>query len=128
MMLRVLVPNKVLLSEDVTKINAEAQDGAFCLLPRHVDFVAALVPGLLSFVTGGGRETMIAVDEGTLVKRGDEVLVSVRRAVRGDELRYLKRKVEEEFEVLEEKERKARSATAKIEADFIRRFLEIREE
>ena len=28
------------------KLVAEAPNGAFCLLPRHVDFVAALVPGL----------------------------------------------------------------------------------
>jgi F-type H+-transporting ATPase subunit epsilon len=93
-----------------------------------VDFVTALVPGLLSFVKGEGRETTIAVDEGTLIKRGDEVLVSVRRAIRGQELRSLRRKVEEEFEAVGEREKKARSAAAKIEADFIRRFLEMREE
>lgn len=128
MRLRVLVPNEVLLSEEVGKINAEARDGAFCILPRHIDFVTALVPGLLAFVGGDGHETTIAVDEGTLVKRGNEVLVSVRRAIRGDELGYLRQKVKEEFEALDEREKKARSAVAKIEADFIRSFLELRED
>jgi F-type H+-transporting ATPase subunit epsilon len=30
---------------------AEAQNGSFCLLPHHIDFVAALAPGLLAYTT-----------------------------------------------------------------------------
>jgi F-type H+-transporting ATPase subunit epsilon len=128
MRLRVLVPSKVLITEEVTKINAEGGNGVFCLLPRHIDFVSALVPGLLTFVKEDGLETVIAVSEGTLVKQGEEVLVSVRRAIRGGELDNLRQKVEDEFKVLDEREKKARSAAAKIEADFIRRYLEMKEQ
>lgn len=128
MRLRVLVPTEVLVSREVTKINAEAADGAFCLLPRHIDFVTALVPGLFSYVTEDAGETTIAVDEGTLVKRGGEVLVSVRRAIKGDDLEGLKKRVREEFQSLNDRERKARTAAAKIEADFIRRYMEMKEQ
>jgi F-type H+-transporting ATPase subunit epsilon len=57
----------------------------FCLLPRHRDWVAAaaLVPGLVGFVAPDGSETFVTVDRGVLVKCGTEVLISVRRAVRG---------------------------------------------
>jgi F-type H+-transporting ATPase subunit epsilon len=127
MILKLLVPTQVMVSREVSKINAEASNGAFCLLPRHVDFVTALVPGLLSFIGEDGRETTIAVNEGTLVKRGEEVLVSVRSAVPGEELSGLRRKVREEFEKTDEREMRARSAAAKIEADFIRRYLEMKE-
>lgn len=127
MKLKVLLPTGVLLDEEVNKVNAEAQNGSFCLLPRHIDFVAALVPGLLSFETNEGEETFIAVDEGILVKCADEALVSVRNAVRGPDLGMLRQTVKEQFMVLDDREKKARSASAKIEAGFVRRFLELQE-
>jgi F-type H+-transporting ATPase subunit epsilon len=125
MNLKVLLPAEVLVQEEVAKVTAEAHNGSFCLLPKHVDFVAALVPGILSFETAGGREAFVAVDEGILVKCGDEVMVSTRNAMRGPDLGQLRRTVEERFKVLDDREKTARSAMVKIEAGFVRRFLEI---
>jgi F-type H+-transporting ATPase subunit epsilon len=125
MNLKVLLPAEVLVKEEVAKVTAEAHNGSFCLLPKHVDFVAALVPGILSFQTASGRETFVAVDEGILVKCGDEVMVSTRNAMRGPDLGQLRRTVEERFKVLDDHEKTARSAMVKIEAGFVRRFLEI---
>jgi len=125
MNLKVLLPAEVLVKEDVAKVTAEAHNGSFCLLPKHVDFVAALVPGILSFQTAGGREAFVAVDEGILVKCGDEVMVSTRNAMRGPDLGQLRRTLEERFKVLDDREKTARSAMVKIEAGFVRRFLEI---
>ena len=125
MKLRVLLPIEVLIEEEVTKVIAEAHNGFFCLLPRHVDFIAALVPGIMSFETTGGREEFLAVDEGILIKCGQEVTVSTRNAMRGPDLGQLKRTVVERFKALDEREKTARSAMARIEAGFVRRFLEI---
>ena len=126
MNLKILLPAEILLEHEVTKINAEAENGYFCLLQHHVDFVAALIPGVLSYESNG-VDHFIAVDGGTLVKRGQEVLVSIRNAVRGPELGKLKQVVEEQFEELDEKEKKARTAAAKLEVDLLRRFLELKE-
>jgi len=121
-----LLPTEILLDEAVRKITAEAANGAFCLLPKHVDFVAALVPGLLSFETENeGEEVFLAVTEGVLVKSRQEVLVSVRNAVRGGDLGEMRQIVKEKFMVLDEKEKTARTAMARIEAGFVRRFLEV---
>jgi len=68
MNLKVLLPTEVLIDEEVRKVTAEAENGFFCLLPRHIDFATALIPGLLSFEDSEGRETFVAVDEGVLVK------------------------------------------------------------
>ena len=125
MNLKVLLPAEVLVKEEVAKVTAEAANGSFCLLPKHVDFVAALVPGILSFETAGGREAFVAVDEGILVKCGEEVMVSTRNAMQGPDLGQLRRTVEERFKVLDDREKTARSAMVKIEAGFVRRFLEI---
>jgi F-type H+-transporting ATPase subunit epsilon len=126
MRLKVLLPTEILIDQEVTKVVAEAVNGSFCILPRHIDFVAALIPGILSFEQGG-QEEFLAIDEGMLVKCGAEVMVSTRNAVRGPELGRLKQTVNEQFEILDEQEKKARSALAKLEADFIRRFLDLEE-
>ena len=127
MKLKVLLPTEILIHEEVVKVVAEAENGSFCILPRHVDFLAALVPGIFSFVTSGGVEQFLAVDEGVLIKCGPEVLVSTRNAVRGPDLGKLEQTVEKSFQVLEDRERMARSAVAKLEANFIRRLMEFQE-
>jgi F-type H+-transporting ATPase subunit epsilon len=125
MKLKILLPTEIFLEEDVTKVVAEARNGSFCLLPRHVDFVAVLTAGLFSYEDEEGNEVFLAVDEGVLVKQSDKVFLSTRNAVRGPDLGMLERTVEEKFMVLDDREKIARSAVAKIEANFVRRFLEI---
>lgn len=125
MRLRVLLPEEILLDVDARKITAEGENGSFGLLPRHVDFVTALVPGILTFVDGEGREEFLAVDEGILLKRGPLVQVSTRNAVLGHELGELKRLIEARFKNISEHEQKSRAALYKLEADLIRRFMEL---
>lgn len=127
MRLRVFLPTKILIDREVTKVVAEAENGSFGVLPKHIDFVAALTPGILSFESGGEEEFM-AIDEGVLVKCASDVMVSTRKAVRSRNLGELKRTVEEEFGTLNERERKTRSILAKLEADFTERFLRMREQ
>lgn len=124
MNLKVLLPTEVLIDEPVTKVIAEAENGSFCLRPRHTDFAAALLPGILTFVTPEDVEWYVGVADGVLVKSGGDVRVSTRNAVRGDDLGTLRQTIAERFLVLDDKERVARSAIARLEADFVRRFLE----
>lgn len=125
MNLKILLPSHILLDKDVNKVTAEAENGSFTLLPRHIDFLSALVPGILSYEDSGSRENFVAIDEGLLLKCGDEVVVSTANAVQGGNLGELENIVKEQFMAIDEKEQQARSATAKIEAGFIRRFMEI---
>ena len=126
MKLKILLPAEILLTDEVTKIVAEAENGFFCLLPQHIDFTAALVPGVFSY-TAGDQESFLAIDGGTIVKRGSDVMVSTRNAVMGPELGALKNVVIKQFEEIDEREKKARSAAAKLEVDLLRRFMELRE-
>ena len=125
MKLKVLIPTVVLIERKVTKVIAEAENGYFCLLPNHVDFLAALVPGILSFTTETGEEIFVAVDEGILVKCSQEILVSTLNAVKGNDLATLKQTVAEQFEILDEKEKLTRSAIAQFEVNMMRRFKEL---
>jgi F-type H+-transporting ATPase subunit epsilon len=125
MRLKVLLPGGVLVDEPVRKVVAEAENGWFCLLPRHIDFVAALVPGVLIFTTVADAEGLVAIDHGMLVKGGDEVLVSAWRGARGSDLASLRTVVEREFLALDDHERAARSALARLEAGVVRRLVEL---
>lgn len=127
MRLRLSEPTRVMLDEEVTRVVAEAENGSFCLLPRHADFLSALVPGLLSFTRTNDEEVFLALDEGLLVKEGDTVFVSTRRAIEGGELNQLRQRVHEEFEVLNEQQRAYQSASASLEANFLRGFLDLEE-
>lgn len=128
MRLKVLLPTEVLVDEPVSKIIAEAEDGFFCLLPRHVDFVSALVPGVLSFFTDTGGERFAAIDRGVLVKCGRDVFVSAFSGVRGTDMDALQSLVETRFVELDEHARKARSALARLEAGTLRAFRELQQE
>ncbi len=125
MRLKVVLPTEILIDKEVIKIIAEAENGSFCLLPRHIGFVSILVPGVMSYVCPGGREEFVAVDKGILVKCGPEVVVSTVNAFAGADLGALKKTIETTFTVLDERQRKAQSAVAKLEANLVRRFLEL---
>jgi F-type H+-transporting ATPase subunit epsilon len=121
--LKILLPFQVFAEKTgVARIVAETREGSFGLLPHRLDCVAALVPGILVYQTESGGEVLVAVDEGVLVKTGLDVLVSVRRAIGRTDLGQLHAAVEKEFLTLDEKEQSVRSAVAKLETGFLRRF------
>ena len=120
-----MLPHKVLLRTAALKVTAEAPNGHFCLLPRHIDFTALLAPGILSCVIPSGEELFMALAEGVLVKCGEEVLVSAHDGVRGETLGKLKETVEKHYKTMGERERKVRSVMARIETGFIRKFMEV---
>jgi F-type H+-transporting ATPase subunit epsilon len=125
MRLTVRLPTETLMQEEVTRIKAEAPNGWFGLLPRHIDFVTALVPGVLIFTQAHGSEEYLAIDQGVLVKCGPDVSVSTRAAVRGTNLDQLRKDVEARFQAEEEREKKTFSSEAKLEADLVRGLLEL---
>jgi F-type H+-transporting ATPase subunit epsilon len=123
MQLKVLLPFQVFVDEsEVARIVAETPAGSFGLLPHRLDCVAALAPGILSYETAAEGEVFIAIDEGVLVKTGADVLVSVRRALRGKHLDQLRDSVSREFLAQDAQEQSLRSAMAKVESGFLRRF------
>lgn len=123
MQLKILLPSKIFLDETVSKVCGESPMGGFTLKPRHIDMATVLVPGIMSYDTEDGGTVLLAVDRGVTVKQGDNVTVAARNAVRG-ELGELENEVRKMLEITDERERSARTAVARLEADFVRRFLE----
>ncbi len=129
MNLKILLPFSVFAEKrDVLRMVAVTHEGSFGLLPQRLDCVASLSAGILVFETAADGEVYIAVDEGVLVKTGNDVLVSVRNAIGGMSLDKLRAAVEAEFMQLDEQEQKVRSVLAKMESGFIRRLSEFHHE
>jgi F-type H+-transporting ATPase subunit epsilon len=123
MNIKILLPFKVFVEKtDVLRIVAETYEGSFGILPHRLDCVAALVPGILIYETQAEGETYVAIDEGVLVKAGQEVLISVRRALVGNDLSQLRQSVEQEFLALNEQEKSVRVVMEKLETGFLHRF------
>lgn len=118
-------PSGVVLEEDASKIRAESIVGHFTLLERHVDTVAALRAGIVEVVNRQGDENFLAVNGGILLKVGDQVLISTPQAIRSESLPDLRRSVDEVFHKNDEREKKTRTAMARIEAGMVRKFLEL---
>lgn len=123
MTLKVLLPFEVYADESgVARVVVETAQGSYGLLPRRLDCVAALVPGIVSYESERQGEVFLAVDEGVLVKTGPAVVISVRRALRGTDLARLRDTVEQEFLTLDAHEEIMRTAMARLETGFLRRF------
>lgn len=126
MKLKIFLPTRIFLETEATSVTTTALNGSFGLRPNHIDFVSALVPGLLGYrPTGESEERFVAIDRGILIKHGAEVRVSVRNAVSDAPLEELMEVVEERFAELDEQERQVKTAVARLESDFLRRFMQI---
>jgi F-type H+-transporting ATPase subunit epsilon len=129
MNLKVLLPFGIFAEKTgVSRIVAETPEGSFGLLPRRLDCVAAIAPGILIYENQAEGEVYVAVDEGVLVKTGLDVHISVRNAIGGTDLGQLRDAVEREFLNLNEREQSVHSVMAKIESGFIRRLAEFHHE
>jgi len=118
MHLKILLPFRVFGDiKNVKRIVMETSKGSFGILPQRLDCAAALVPGIFMYETDS--EQYVAIDEGVMIKAGEEVFVSVRNAIRGNSLDDLHQSVETAFMQRDESEKEIRSSMAKMESGFI---------
>ena len=121
MNLKIILPSGICLDKrDVFRMVADTDQGSVGILPQRRDCVLALTPGILVYETAADGETYVAVDQGTLIKAGADVTVTVRRALADADLGRLRDAVEREFMQLDELEKGARAVTAKLETGFLR--------
>ena len=120
------LPTRTLFSGTAKKVFAVAENGAFGLLPKHTDFVSALVPSILVLTNEQDQELFFAGDEGLLVKIDFQVDITIRRGLQGDDLASLNEQLTTTFMAVDEDERIARSALSRLEAGIVRRFADLR--
>lgn len=125
MTLRVTMPDRCVFHGPVAKVVADGLDGSRGFLPRHIDFVMPLKPGILSCADADGVEKFFAVHGGVLVKKRDELTVATRQAVMADRMEDLPRGVLELFHEADEHAEAADRAANRLETMLLREFLEL---
>lgn len=125
MNVRILTPAKIVLETKANQVTAEGLEGSFTMLPGHIDYATALEAGILQVRDREDRTHYFAVDEGILVKQGDEVSISTPYAFGDDDLGTLMNHVREEFSKMNEKERETRKVLTRLETDFVRSLMEL---
>jgi F-type H+-transporting ATPase subunit epsilon len=124
MHLKILIPFRIFADKTgVCRIVAETPQGSFGILPHRLDCVAALAPGILTYQTSDDGEFYVAIDEGVIVKAGLDVLVSVRNAIAGTDLKQLRETIDREFLVRDEQDKNDRLILAKLESGIVRRLV-----
>jgi len=119
--LKVLLPYSIFLEvKDVTRMSIDTDNGSYGFLPHRLDCAAVIVPGLLSYTSAATGEAYLGVDGGVMVKTGNQVLVSVRNAIKGTDLGKLHEAIQNEFINLNEEEKNARTVMIKLESNLIK--------
>ena len=123
MNLQLLTPLESLRPRTIRKILVDTAQGLLCILPRHIDVVTLVLPGIVTAV--GESVEHFAVNEGVLVKQGDQLILSAQEIVEGD-LQSLVSAVSAGHRRVEEREKRTRSALSRLEVELMRRFKESR--
>lgn len=125
MRLRILTPLSVAVDEDgVVALRAEDATGSFGILPGYADFLTSLVICVVSWQGSDGRRRYCAVRHGVLsVAGGQEIEITAREAVPGDDPATLEQTVLARFQAAIEAERVERIETTKLQLNAIRQIM-----
>lgn len=125
MLLKVFSPIELILETEILKVDFEAIDGFFTLLPRHTDFVSALAPCVVSYQTPNKKTAYMACNQGVIVKKGPDVQISTKLAVLGDDLEKLRKTIEIDFKQMEEIRKESNKTMARLELGLTKGLMQL---
>ena len=125
MILELVTPEKIVLSEEVDEVTVPTTTGEITVLPKHVSLVTQVSPGEL-IVRKSGKVEHFAITGGILEVSKEKVVILGEHAIRADDIEVAKaeeakRKAEQRM-----KERVSEEDFATIEADLRRSLLELK--
>lgn len=126
MQLILTTPQGIILQQNIRKITLETLDGYYTLLPRHVDFVSAVIPSIVSYLPEQENEKYAACHQGIVVKKGDKITLSVQGAVLSETLPELQERIKTEFKQNEEQRKQLNTAMARLELGLVRGFQQLK--
>lgn len=125
MTLEIITPEKIVLKEEVEEIIVPTQMGEIAILPNHVPLIAQIAPGELIFKKGG-KPYLLAVTEGFLEVKKNQVSILANFAIRAEDIEVAK--VEEAKKRAEQLEKeKATDKDFRIaEAELVKSILQLK--
>lgn len=127
--LKLLLPFDLLVDEpEVKRMVIMTTGGSYGIWPNRLDCIACLEPGILTYETSTNEEHFVAVDEGIIVKTGEEVVVSVHNGIIGADLGTLHQAIERDFLEKRKTQNDLNTVLAKLERSFVRSFNALKNE
>jgi F-type H+-transporting ATPase subunit epsilon len=127
MRLTVATPLTIVVDADeVEHVRAEDETGAFGILAGHADFLAALVPSVVTWRDRKGAEHHVAVRGGMLeVRDGSAISIATREAVADDDLHRLDTDVLATFRRRIDEEKAARADSQRLYLAAVRQIYRV---
>lgn len=122
MKLTVFTPLGTALKSKIKKVTIETLNGYYTLLPKHVDFAAAMRANIVVYTDDNDVEKYVACHHGIVVKKGELVTITVQDAVTGETLDELSEVINRDFKQNDEKRKELNSAMARLELGIMRGF------
>jgi len=126
--LRVITPTEIVLSCPIQKITIEGIEGFRTLLPKHMDFITALKPGIMTYMTQDSQIQYLACNQGLCVKCGDTVSISTPWAIISDNLSHLKIRIKQAFQEMEQERKEVGVSLARLEIGLTKGLMQLRQE
>lgn len=114
MRLKILTPTQIEADVQIQKVDFEALDGFFTLLPKHIDFVDSLKQTIVQYQSNG-KTCYAACDKGVIVKKADEVIISTALAILDNDLEKLKKNIAFDFKQMEQERKEALVSISRLE-------------
>jgi len=128
MKLTIFTPLGTVLKSKIQKVTVETLNGYYTLMPKHVDFAAAMRENIVVYVTEDKMEKYVACHHGIVVKKGEDVTITVQDAIVGETLDELSNVINREFKQNDEKRKELNSAMARLEIGIMRGFGQLNKE
>lgn len=126
MQLTVCSPLGTVLQIKVLKVTFETLNGFYTLMPKHVDFVAAMNPNIVRYTDENNAESYVACHRGIVVKKGQNVTMSVQNAMLSQSLENLTDVIQNDFKENEERRKELNLAMARLELGLVRGFSKLK--
>ncbi len=126
MQLTVCSPMGTVLQTEALKVTFETLNGFYTLMPKHVDFVAAMKPNIVRYTDENNNESYVACHRGIVVKKGKNVTMSVQNAVVSKSLESLSTVIKNDFKENEERRKELNLAMARLELGLVRGFSKLK--
>ncbi len=125
MRLRIITPLSIVIdTQPILSLRAEDESGSFGILPGHADFLTSLSIGVVSWKDSAQAQHYCAVRRGVLsVTAGNDISITTREAVPGEDLATLDATVVAHFRADIETDRTERSEAIRLQISAIRRIV-----
>lgn len=127
MHLNIMTPIETVLDRDITKLTFDSIVGRWTILPRHQDCVTVVPTGIMC-CEGKDGVHYIAIAQGTLVKKEQNVQVSTGLAIVSDNAEKLVQAIERDFKKMEEDRKIFNATVARLEVGLAKGLMTLKEQ